>query len=131
MPASTLLSLVGSGFELSDYSLRGLSASLMPIDQSANVQRDINGNARDFSLGQFRKYKVRITCTDQESPGFAAISTSDPESVWPGSLVTVTLVPQLGSPTALTLNMIVSSPWAESRDEWAAATEWTLELEEV
>jgi hypothetical protein len=127
---STLLALVGPGFELSDYSLRALSATLTPIAQSASLARTINGTAIDLSFGQFQKYHVTITCTDQESPGFAALS-SDGDGIWPGNLVTVTLIPQLGSAAALTLNMMVAAPWTETRSEWEAESSWTLELEEV
>lgn len=126
----TLLSLTGAGFDLSDYSLRGLTASLAPIAQSAQIQRDINGNLMDLSVEQFRRYRVEISCTDMESPGFAAVSSAG-DGVWPGSLVSVTLLPQLGDANALTLAMMVVEPWSESQDEWAADVSWNLVLEEA
>lgn len=126
----SLLALSGAGFDLSDYSLRGLTASLQPISQSAHITRDVNGNAMDLSVEQFRKYRVQISCADHESPGFAAVSSVG-DGVWPGSLVTATLLPQLGAATAITLNMMVIEPWAESADEYAATTSWSLTLEEV
>src|SRR5574341_337271 len=126
----TLLAFSGPGFDLSQYSLRGLTATLEPIAQSAQVVRDINANALDLSNASFRKYRVTISCSDQESPGFAEIS-SGADGIWPGALVTVTLVPQLGRAAAMTLNMIVVSPWRESADEYAAENSWSLELEQV
>lgn len=126
----TLLSLTGTGFDLSDYSLRGLTASLAPIAQSAQIDRDINGDLMDLSVVQFRRYRVEISCTDQESPGFAAVSSTG-EGVWPGSLVQVVLLPQLGDANAITLNMMVTEPWQESQDEWAADVSWSLVLEEA
>jgi hypothetical protein len=84
-----------------------------------------------LSDANFRKYRVTISCSDQESPGFAAITTSDPDRVWPGSLVTVTLLPHLGAEEPLELDMMVVSPWRESLDEWAHMNSWQLELEQV
>ena len=126
----SLLSFSGDGFDLSDYSLRGATVSLEPIAQTAQVVRDVNGNALDLSDANFRKYRVTISCTDQESPGFAEISTAA-AGIWPGSLVSVTLLPHLGAVTPLVLNMIVVSPWRESLDEYAHDNSWELELEEV
>jgi hypothetical protein len=128
--ASSLLVLSGDDFDLSEYSLRGLTATLSPITQSAQVQRDINGNALDLGAEQMKKYRLQISCTDQESPGFAAITTAG-IGVWPGSLVDVTLLPQLGSATPLQLEMIVVEPWSESVDEWGASNAWQLTLEET
>lgn len=128
--ATSLISLSGPGFDLSLYALRGLTADLSPIDQSAQIERDVNGNLMDLSAPELRKYRVTIGCTDQESPGFASMS-SDADGIWPGSLVTVTLMPQLGSADPITLDMMVTRPWSESRDEYGAASAWQIELEEV
>jgi hypothetical protein len=127
----TLLGLSGDGFDLSDYSLRGLTATLEPIAQTAQIVRDVNGNLLNLRDPIFDKYRVTISCTDQESPGFAGITTDDPNRVWPGSLVTVTLLPHLGAEEPLVLNMMVVAPWRESFDEWAHDNSWQLELEEV
>ena len=126
----SLLSLTGDGFDLSDYSLRGLTAKLTPISQSAQVRRDINAEASDWGNTAFRKYRVEISCTDFESPGFAAVSSVG-DGVWPGSTVTVVLPPQLGDENAITLSCIVKEPWEESLDEWNADNSWRLILEEV
>lgn len=128
--ATSLISLSGPGFDLPLYALRGLTADLSPIDQSAQIERDVNGNLMDLSAPELRKYRVTIGCTDQESPGFAAM-TSDADGIWPGSLVTVTLMPQIGAADPITLDMMVTRPWSENRDEYGAASAWQIELEEV
>jgi hypothetical protein len=130
MAAPIMLSLSGPGFDLPEFSLWGLTVTLSPIEGSSQLERDINGNLVDLSSPQHRKYRVTISCTDNESPGFAAIS-SEADGIWPGMAVTVTLPPQLGSSDAITLDCLVSKPWSESFDELAAENSWTLELEQV
>lgn len=126
----TLMGFSGPGFSFSNYSLRGLTATLEPIAQTAQIHRTINGTAADFGDPIMRKYRVTITCKDQESPGFAETSSGD-EGVWPGSPCTVTLIPQLGSSSQMVLSMIVVQPWREVADEWNADNSWELVLEEV
>lgn len=125
MPATTLLSLTGAGFALSDYAVRGMTVELTQITQSAQVLRDINGNALDLSVAQMRKYRVTVTCRDQESPAFAE------GGIWTGALVTATLIPQLGADDAIEIDCIVVEPWTESREEYEAESSWQLVLEEV
>ncbi len=127
---TSLLSLTGPGFDLSKWALRGVTADLQPIDQSSQIERDVNGNAMDLSAPEFRKYALTISCADQESPGFAAVS-SEADGIWPGTLVTVGLPPQLGSVGPLEFDMMVTKPWRESRDEYGALTSWQIDLEEV
>jgi hypothetical protein len=126
----TLLAFSGDGFAFSDYSLRGLTATIEPIAQTAQIVRDCNGGLMDLTDSNFQKYRVTITCTDQESPGFAEMSTGGP-GIWPGSLVAVTLLPHLGSASPLSLEMMVVAPWRESLDEWNHDNSWQLDLEEV
>ncbi len=127
---TSLLSLTGAGLNLSKWALRGVTADLQPLDQSSQIERDVNGNAMDLSAPEFHKYALTIGCNDQESPGFAAVS-SEADGIWPGTLITVTLPPQLGSAEPITLDMMVTKPWRESRDEYGAITAWQLDLEEV
>ncbi len=127
---TSLLSLTGPGFDLSKWALRGVTADLQPLEQSAQIERDVNGNAMDLSAPEFHKYALTISCSDQESPGFAAVS-SESDGIWPGTLVTVALPPQLGSVGPIELDMMVTKPWRESRDEYGALTAWQLDLEEV
>lgn len=130
---STLLglALIGGSFELAEFSARGVSMTLAPIDAAAQIERDVNGNLVDLMEGfdQFRKYKSTISCDDMDSPAFAAGSSAG-DSVWPGDKFTVTCLPHLGDADAVTLIMMVRN-WQITRDEWGAATSWSLELEQV
>ncbi len=130
---STLLSLTNdSGFELGPWAARGITMTLEPVAAAGNIRRDINGTNVNLSAPQMRKYKATISCTDQESPGFAAMTSENPDGIWPGDIFTVVCLPQLGSATPLTLTMMVMAPgWQESFDEYNAANGWSLELEEV
>lgn len=126
----TILAFSGTDFDFSPYSLRGLTAKMEPISQSAQITRDINGNAIDLGVALFHKYRITITCEDQETPGFASVSSAG-TGVWPGSLVSVTLPPHLGYSQAQTFSCVVVEPWSESFDEYAHQNSWQLVLEQV
>ncbi len=141
--ADTLLVISGPG--ITDWSARGLTQTLDPIDASGNLARTVNGALIDLSASQMRKYKSTISCTDQEMPAF--------DGIWPGMVLTVDCVPELGyltaggSPgrTVVAGSSRVSGVWTYfrpqlsmrvitytvSRDEWGAATSWQLDLEEI
>lgn len=132
MHTTTLLSLTvgGSNVIMSDWALRGIVASLEPIAAAGQVRRDVNGNLVSLGQPQFRKYKVSLSCSDQESPGFA-LNTTDREEIWPGTEVQITLQPQLGAPYPVSLNAMVMSPgWKEQFDEYGAVNSWSLDLEQ-
>ena len=136
--------LVLSGIGVPNYSARGLTQTLEPIEASANVRRTINGALKDLSFAQFRKYKSTISCQDQEPPAV--------DGVWPGHVVTVDSVAELSYPTggapARTivpgssrtdgafvfyrpqLEMLVTR-FSVNRDEYGAAVQWQMDLEEV
>ena len=136
--------LVLSGIGVPDYSARGLSQTLEPIEASASLRRTINGTLKDLSFAQFRKYKSTISCQDQEPPAV--------DGVWPGHVVTVDCVAELsypagGSPARAVvagsartegafvfyrpqLEMLVTS-FSVNRDEYGAAVQWQMDLEEV
>src|SRR3954451_87433 len=84
--------LVLSGIGVPDYSARGLTQTLEPIEASASLRRTINGALKDLSYAQFRKYKSTISCQDQESPAV--------DGIWPGLIATVDCVPELSHPAA-------------------------------
>lgn len=137
----TVLSLSGVG--VPPYSARGLTQTLEPIDQAANLQRTINGALVDLSSVSFRKYKSTITGSDQRPPAC--------DGVWPGrelvvDCVTTLCYPQGGSPqrpevagSSFTedgftyyrpqLTMLVTG-FQLSEDEWGAVISWTMTLEE-
>lgn len=79
-----------SGIGIPDYSARGLTQTLEPIEAAASLRRTINGALKDLSFAQFRKYKSTISCQDQEPPAL--------DGVWPGRVVTVDCVAQLSYP---------------------------------
>lgn len=131
---ATLLVLdkVGGGFTLAEFSARGISMTLSPIDESAQIEYDVNGNLVDLMEGfdQFKKYKSTISCDDMESPGFAAGATVA-DRIWPGTKFNVTCLPSLGATDPITMVMMVVSPWQVTTDEWGAAVSWSLDLKQV
>jgi hypothetical protein len=143
MASGTLLEISGPG--IADYSARGATQTLDPIDASSRMARTVNGALIDLSPMQMRKYKSRISCADVESPALG--------DIWPGMVLTVDCVAELGYLTAggapgrsvVTGSSRVSGAWtyyrpqlsmrvvnyAVSRDEYGAMTDWSLDLEEV
>jgi hypothetical protein len=119
----TLLSI--DGIDFSPWAARGITMTLEPIQQAANLARDCRGELVDISLEQFRQHKVSVTCTDHEAPELSGI--------WPGQSVTIECIPYLGASNTtgdvLTLLARVTA-WSTSRDEWAAETAWKLEAEQ-
>jgi hypothetical protein len=130
---STLLGLekIGGGFSLPEYAARGITMTMQPISEAAQLVRDVNGNMIDAMDGfeQFRKYECEISCDDMDSPAFAADSTAD-DPVWPGDKFTVTCLPHLGAEEPIVLTMMCMT-WNVSRDEWGAATSWSMKLAQV
>jgi hypothetical protein len=122
-PAYTLLAI--DNIDFSDYAVRGVTMTLAPIDQAANLARDCRGALADISVEQFRQYKVSITCTDHEAPELT--------DVWPGQDITITCIPGMGAANTtgdvLTILAKVTS-WNTSRDEWSAEVAWQLEAEQ-
>lgn len=126
------------------YAVRGLTQSLDPIQASSQLRRTINGNLKDLSGDQFRKFKSTITCGDMRAPAL--------DGVWPGKVLTVDCAAHLsyetgGSPSRVVvpgssfteqgfvyyrprLTMRVVS-YNTSEDEYGAVNSWTLELEEI
>lgn len=126
------------------YATRGLTQTLEPIDQAANMRRTINGALIDVSSSRFRKYRSTISCADHRAPAL--------DGVWPGMSLTVDCAAYLAYPEGGTpeRTAVVGSETTEqgftyyrprltmrvtrystSLDEYGAVTSWTLELEEV
>jgi hypothetical protein len=122
-PPYTLLAI--DAIDFSDYAVRGITMTLTPISQAANLARDCRGDLVDISVAQFRQHKVTITCTDHEVPELTGI--------WPGQDITITCIPGLGvsnsTPDVLVILAKVTA-WNTSREEWAAEIAWTLEAEQ-
>jgi hypothetical protein len=145
-PRDTLLVISGDNGDLiAAYSARGLTQTLDHIDAAAVTARTVNGALIDLSPSQFRKYKSQISCTDVETPAL--------DGVWPGMVVTVDCVAELGFLTAGSsaqrpivpgsdrvagawtyyrprLDMRVTQ-YTVSRDEYGHMIDWSLSLEEL
>ena len=122
-PPWTLLSIDSITFP--DAATRGITMTLEPIDQAANLARDCRGQLVDISLAQFRQHKVTVTCKDHEAPELT--------NIWPGQDITITCIPGLGvSNTTGDVLIILAkvTSWNTSRDEWAAEIAWQLEAEQ-
>jgi hypothetical protein len=122
-PPYTLLAI--DGIDFSQYAIRGVTMTLAPIDQAANMARDCRGALADISVAQFRQYKVTVTCTDHEVPELT--------DIWPGQDITITCIPGLGVPNSTDGQLIIPAKvtsWNTSRDEWAAEVAWQLEAEQ-
>lgn len=131
------------------YSVRGLTQTLEPIGQAAQMRRTVNGTLIDLSEQAFRKYRSTITCADQQQPAL--------DGAWPGRILTVDCIAELsyrtsgGSPErpladttddAATrtegdftfyrprLTMMIVD-YRTDTDEWGAAVNWQLNMEEV
>jgi hypothetical protein len=136
--------LVLSGIGIPDYSARGLTQTLEPIEASASLRRTVNGALVDLSFAQFRKYKSSISCPDQQPPAV--------DGVWPGHVVTVDCVAELSYPSGGSparpvvsgstrtqgafvfyrpqLQMRVTG-FSVNRDEYGDAVQWQMDLEEL
>ena len=140
---SDILTLSGIG--VPSYSARGASQTLEPIQASQQLRRTVNGELIDISRPEFRKYRSRVSCADQQPPAV--------DGVWPGQVVTVGCISELsyltagGSPARMpvsgssrtegaytfyrpSLTMRVVS-FSQDTDEYGAQVSWSLELEEV
>jgi len=140
--ALTILDLSGIG--VSPYSARGLTQTLDPISASSQLRRTVNGDLKDLSAPQFRKYLSAVSCSDQNAPAL--------DGVWPGLELTVdcaatlsyktggapqrTVVPgssrEEGEYTIYNPRLLMRVvSYTEQEDEWGAVISWTLNLEEV
>jgi hypothetical protein len=141
MANETVLFLSGIG--VPPYSARGVTQTLEPIDQAAQLLRTINGGLKDLSAAKFRKYKSTITGNDQTPPSC--------DGVFPGRVITVDCVAELafvagGTPQRLVvpgsdytadgftfyrprLRMFVMG-FSLSKDEYGAVIGWSMSLEE-
>lgn len=138
----TLITITGAS--LTRWSARGLTQVIVPIDQSKQFHRTINGKLRDVSDGAFRKYATSISCKDQRVPAI--------DGVWPGMKVIIECCAELAFPVGGTaqrpvvsgstrtengfvfyrpiLEVILTSVPDISFEEWAAEYSWQLEGEE-
>lgn len=84
-PATLLIIVPLSGhsaFELTPYSARGITQTLVPIGGSivgSGARRDVNGNLVNLTNPLFRKYATTVECSDVESPAL--------DGAWLGAIV--------------------------------------------
>lgn len=135
--------LVVTGIGFPEASVRGIIQTLEPINESAQVTRDVNGILIDISNPDFRKFASTLSCTDQVPPALAGL--------WPGMVVTVDCVAEWSYLTATgapirpvvssrvegsytfyrpRLVMVVVEPWRLGNDVWNASVQWQLVLQE-
>jgi hypothetical protein len=118
--------LVIDSITIPDPASRGIKFDLSVDPRSRQIVTDVMGEEIDISLPQFRKRILSISCSEHEKPMF--------DFVWPGAVVTVTMIEHLGigndSSGALTMEMMVGD-WKTSHNEWEAQGDWSLELIEV
>lgn len=123
MAEATLLRI--DSIDFVDWAVRGISVTLEPIPQSANLARDCRGTLVDISVAQFQKYKFTISCTDQDAPVLT--------DVWPGKIINVDLIPNMGvvnsTDGVLSLNAMVTN-WQVTGDEYGASVAWQLDGEQ-
>jgi hypothetical protein len=127
------------------YSARGLTQTLAPIAQAAQLKRTVNGNLKDVSFDGFKKYQSTVSGDDQEPPAV--------DGVWPGLEVVVDCIEELsyrtvgGSPERAVVegssrvsgNYTIYRPrlsmrivgFTMSKNEYDATINWSMELEEI
>ena len=151
MPVPQLLALSGIG--VPPFSVRGATMTLEPIPQAAQLRRTINGALVDVSQPRFRKYLATIRGDDQQAPACDGVWPGRGTEVQCLAELSVagtveepteeTTEPPFGRPHVpgsvkhesgftfyrLLLTMRVTH-FSIDRDEWGAATSWTLMLEE-
>lgn len=138
------------GMDIPPYSARGVTQTLAPIAGSVQMRRTVNGNLRDVADPLFRKYQSTVSCNDMDPPAL--------EDRWPGMILTVDCVAELAtvegtdgpSTEGFVRDHVPGSVRSANgftfyrprlimrivgfnvnRDEWGAATSWSLALEEV
>ena len=121
--SGTILEL--DGIDLADYSARGLTLQVAPLD-TGPLLRDVNGTLHDLSIEQFRKYSFTISCNDTTAPELT--------DVWKGKAVSITIIPNTGLSADTDGERVFDcmlSSWETSTDEWGAMTSWSLTLLQV
>jgi hypothetical protein len=125
------------------YCTRQATQTLTPIGAISKLARTVNGDLLDLSDAIFKQFGSVISCTDFQIPEFA----------WPGTLVTVNCIIELGYKTSGGTQIrtpVGGSPrvdgdytfyrpqlsmrvvgWTDLRNDWTAQNSWTLTLEEA
>jgi hypothetical protein len=141
--SSTLLAL--DIMALSAWASRGMSQTMEPIDQVADLRRTINGELVNFGDAVFHKYRTTVSGTDQRPPSI--------DGVWPGQELTIHCMAELSFLTSggtaqryavaesmreegdLTfyrpvLDVMVTA-FTQNYDEYKAEWQWSITFEEI
>jgi hypothetical protein len=138
----TMLVMDGVGIPL--YSARGLTIALKPIQASKNLRRTVDGELRNTSYAQFRKYAISISSKDQQPPALDGVFPGDPVVLW---LPKYFSYPVGGSPARqvvcgsennddpgfvryLPILYCLIVDWSDNLDEWTADQPWQIDFEE-
>jgi hypothetical protein len=143
--AAGVTELVINVVGLPPQSAWGVTEKVVPIDESAQIRRDVDGVLHDRSLAQFRKYQVSLSAEGMNAPALVGI--------WPGQEIVIDCITEfffltasgiperevvegservLGDYTAVRyrLTCLVTS-WDQEIDELEATTTWSLEAAEI
>jgi hypothetical protein len=101
------------------------------IDEAADIRRDVNFNAGQLLAGvtAAQKYKFSLSCSDMDSPGFAAHGER-PHRVPQGRQGDADHHSRTRRHRAADLYRHEHG-LDVTRDEWGAITSWQLDLEEA
>lgn len=135
--------LVITSMNFPPYSTRQATQTLTPIGAITKLARTVNGDLIDLSDAIFKQFSSVISGTDFQVPEFT----------WPGTLVTVDCIVELGyltSGASVIRTPVAGSPrvdglytfyrpqlsmrvvgWTDLRNDWTAQNTWTLTLEEA
>lgn len=125
----TSTDLVFTKIGLGDYCARGVTETKEPIDEAANLARDVNGNLLDLSNPAFQKWRFTWSGDDLDFPAAGGM--------WPGMEFTVTPLVNLasggtgatGATGSGSVNVRLKSLRFEY-DEWGAAKRWQITAEQ-
>lgn len=92
MEPNDFTTLVLDGIGVAPYTARGITQTLEPIEEASHLERAIDGTIIDLGIPELQKYRVSITCTDQQAPALSGI--------WPGKAFTLHSIEELSFPTS-------------------------------
>lgn len=144
-PSNAFTDFRMSAIGVPPYSARGLTQTVQPAAQAAQLRRTVNGSLKDVSFDGFRKYVTTVSGDDQEPPAI--------DGVWPGLEVVVDCVFELSyrtsghtpQRTVVEGSSRVSGQYTiyrprlamrvvgfnVNKDEYGAQVNWSMELEEI
>lgn len=92
MEPNDFTTLIMNGIGIAPYSARGIQQTLEHIDEASHLERAVDGTIIDLGIPELQKFRVSISCTDQQAPALGGI--------WPGKAFTLYSIEELSYPTA-------------------------------